>query len=79
MVRIDVTQEDIEHGCKRDDVKCPIALALRRVGYKHISVSSYIAWMENDRHTLRQTPPDAAKFIEDFDNNREVKPFSFWM
>ena len=81
-VRIDVTQADIDHGRKRDDSKCPIALALTRMGYEDVSVGSYIVWTKNDilRHILRRpTPPDASKFIHDFDNDRKVKPFSFWM
>ena len=81
MICVEVTQEDIDRGCKNSNSHCPIGLALQRMGYKHVSVGQRI-WLGADFPEFvapTPTPPAACKFIEDFDSGKEVKPFSFWV
>ena len=89
LLLIDVTQEDIDRGCRGNSKYCPIALALRRMGHKDISVVSWsVRWLPPDTgnwfnpapaYAAGKLPPEASRFVEDFDNKGrdEVRPFSF--
>ena len=86
LFRVDVTQDDIDHGCEQVPNRCPIALALKRMGYKNVSVVSHaVRWATkyldpgSPVYAVRKLPDEAAKFVQDFDLDREVKPFSFWL
>ena len=84
LLRVDVTQEDIDHGFRHSTSHCPIALALRRRGYKMISVGNErISWATQEYEkggrlsTSRPISSEACEFIESFDSGCRVKPFSF--
>lgn len=73
-VKFNVTQGDIEKGKPNDSMWCPIGLCGKRtleqcvqVGVREIEIN----------HHIYDLPKKAGKFIEDFDEQRPVKPFSF--
>lgn len=78
---INVTQEDIYFGQRKECYKCPVALAINRslpemtakVG--HFDICLYDA----TRKPLRtvETPLSVWVFITKFDLGRRVEPFSF--
>jgi len=84
---IDVTQENIHHGICEDKERCAIALALADA-YKH-----KIDYVEVEAcNSIKMSSPDdrwfwiniseddkkyVGQFIEDFDDNKNVKPMSF--
>jgi lysophospholipid acyltransferase (LPLAT)-like uncharacterized protein len=79
---IQVTQKDIDKGLKSTCYYCPVALAFKRkikseipcgvaVNAKNIHHFHGKSW---DRYNL---PKEAKKFIQRFDNDKPVKPFSF--
>lgn len=80
IVKIDVTQEDIEKGITGSCTRCPVALALRRavpeatnavVRKDCISVNPYDFYVESI------TPQKVAWFIFDFDGGGPAHPFTF--
>jgi len=81
-MKIIVTQKDIDKGLKSTCYYCPVALAFKRkikseipcgvaVNAKNIHHFHGKSW---DRYNL---PKEAKKFIQRFDNDQSVKPFSF--
>ena len=75
MRTIKVTQKDIDTGSPDDCELCPIAIAAKRViTDAHIQVSSIVLYVNDDRRTL---PPEAQKFVRDFDNGKPVSPMEF--
>lgn len=80
-VTITVTKEDIEKGVMSECDKCPIALAVARVGVKLPRVfASEVFFDDPDVPALRikaKLPPAATRFICDFDEDEPVSPFSF--
>lgn len=73
-MRIYVTQNDIEHGIQRSPTLCPIALALKRRKVRFESVDT-----DGIRLITRKIPiPEHASwFIDSFDQEDTVRPFSF--
>lgn len=83
---VQVTQEDIDHGCKGNSGNCPIARAIRRETLSilpryiirvcsseillHSELSFYLSG-------IRSTPEVVATFIRRFDNGESVIPFNF--
>ena len=74
---IEVTQEDIDRGVRKESCQCPIALALQRcTGY---------LWAAGPLEACRigvadsdvEFPRDAKRFIRNFDDGLPVQPFSF--
>ena len=83
-VKIQVTAEDIEHGTRKDAKCCPIALACKRLELTDPDVcGEYSDGIqvrddgEEDGYWRYKLPPEAAKFVEDFDAGLPVKPFEF--
>lgn len=79
---IHVTQEDIDKGTRGSFLACPIARAVKRqVGVRWAEVSDdHIRVADtalSGNVTRFRTPPEAADFINDFDSEEEVEPFSF--
>lgn len=74
-MKILVTQEHIEKGCRVSSGFCPIALA--------VSAATLIDNVGVTRNRIRigalclKTPRSANRFINRFDRWLEVKPFSF--
>jgi len=74
-MRIDVTQDDIANGIRKDPCWCPIALAVRRATGAPCKV-------DTDEITLScgayiPTPESAAKFVMTYDDFGAAIPFSF--
>ena len=79
-MKINVTEEDIRMGLRYECSKCPIAIALKRA-YKEervaVSTVAFLIYhLSIPLHTL-DDDSNIVSFIEDFDNGRPVKPFSF--
>ena len=83
ILRIEVTQEDIDGGMRRSCGGCPIALAVRRaLGPSH---AAYVSAGAIDvfagppqKHLASYDLPNAAyTFVLDFDNRLYVQPFRF--
>lgn len=76
-MKISVKQKHIERGKGRSKIDCPIALAMREA-FTDSSVCVYPKFYhiryDGIDYALPQT---CTEFIDDFDNKRPVKPFSF--
>lgn len=75
---ITVTKQHIKHGRHNDACLCPIALALA----EQCPVEQGDEWVVGPEFivcnsAMHDLPELAQQFIADFDNKREVKPFSF--
>lgn len=80
-VTVEVTQADIEKGCKKDANNCPIARAVLRCEKSITGVQvadSITGWRYDGEEVFRvDTPKAAYDFIDNFDNRRPVAPFTF--
>lgn len=74
MKKIQVKQEDIDKGRRNVCFDCPIALALRREGYRDVVVGSAAVRIST---TVIELPRSARRFINRFDNRKKVQPFNF--
>ena len=86
--KIHVTQEDIHNGVCKDPEMCAIALALAHEYKDEISwveVENYesikiVNEIDDEWYRVHICPDDEAKvhnFIRDFDDGKQVEPFSF--
>ena len=73
-MRINVTQQDIDNGLRCNQTHCPIAIAVYRCAA--LSFAVYSINMRYKEFNI-QLPASVQEFIESFDNNKEVQPFSF--
>lgn len=74
-MRVQVTQDDIAHGTRKNACKCPVARALmRQTANSFWSVSPSRMSCDNRHYT---SPKSVVQFIHDFDRGRPVKPFEF--
>lgn len=72
-MKIDVVQEDINHGKRENPLACPIALAIgRSIGTVSVEVNT----VRSKTHWV-YLPMKAQVFIRDFDAGKLVQPFSF--
>lgn len=71
---VDVTAEDIALGVRMVAASCPIAMALKRQGFKHVSVSTGYACVN---FVLYNLPKVARHFVANFDDMKPVTPFKF--
>jgi len=80
-VTIEVTDDDIFDGIKSSCHSCPIALAASRIDIARIiSVNSTSMVVRNSYSRVGDfilLPIEAIDFIEAFDADQEVEPFSF--
>lgn len=91
-IKIDVTKKDISNGVVGDGAFCPIAQAFNRVFNKvdYINVDGEttditlygkgdpeFGPVEDDQYFYIKLPSKAGKFVEKFDNDETVAPFSF--
>lgn len=79
MLEVTVTQTHIDRGDRGKCGTCPVALALKS-HYAEVSVSSCHAYTRTDRNadwTVTRLPHDACRFIQNFDADRAVLPFTF--
>lgn len=87
MIKVEVTQEDIDNGPKWVEAKmCPVAMALKRTfGDTRIVVApTYFCFYDENQAMVEgyhggyhQLPKEVTKFISDYDCHMEVKPFTF--
>jgi hypothetical protein len=76
-IKIEVTQKDIDHGCRFDGCRCPIARALKRCTDEQ--------WLVNCSNLIRKTfpmltiptPPEMKSFANMFDLDLPVHPTTF--
>lgn len=81
-LQINVTARDIQRGMPNTCSECPIARALRRHGFKGLSVKSRVFSLDFGTAPIEIAMPiQAQRFVEGFDGDRRykrfVKPFSF--
>lgn len=80
-MRIQVSEQHIEHGLRGSCTKDPIALALRDAGFMHPWVS--VDYIEVDgfnggfKRQHWSSPESVRNFIADFDAFRFIDPFEF--
>jgi hypothetical protein len=77
---IKVTQADIDNGCMRNGVYCPIALAAKRAfRTQHVTVHSVIHVISGNNTSAKTwiLPQEAIEFIFNFDHMVTVEPFEF--
>ena len=75
-IKVDVTQEDIDHGVQSDCRKCPVARAISRaLGFQVEAYSTIGIWLSDSDKV--PTPAIASAFIRQFDEFKPVSPFSF--
>jgi hypothetical protein len=76
-VTINVTQDDIDNGCRGNAIACPVARAAARVlDASHMSVRTKVLEFV-DPLILILLPPAVVEFIRRFDSRVRVQPFSF--
>ena len=82
IIHVEVTAMDIEYGVSRYNA-CPIALAVRRLGFKNVLVGK--TWVRTGRTTGRKTslvryyPVDRdamSAFVTAFDKGEKTEPFT---
>lgn len=72
---INVTQQHIKDGVPGDPHVCPIALAIHQTtGRSHVKVEGYLFTID---HGMYFMPFSVRNFIDAYDNNEPVQPFSF--
>jgi hypothetical protein len=79
-VTIEVTQEDIEKGQRKDGCNCPIAKAIKRaIPGCCVSVATRWVVLSINGEFCGDSflPEKALKFIADFDNFNPISPFTF--
>lgn len=84
-ITVNVTKKNIKEGQPLTAKSCPIALALNKLvrKYTFISVTGDEFNIKNLAPTKQfsrleiKLPPVARKFVESFDQSKEVSPFSF--
>ena len=74
-MKVLVRRKHIREGNPNDAKRCPIALALREMGFSDPAVNHQD--IEFSRQLKAELPGVAQKFIMKFDNFEKVKPFSF--
>ena len=74
-MKVTITQEHIDKGvCGKAD-RCPIALALRGLGWADVVVGVSKVWIGKKQHMMSH---EAAAFVEAFDQPKPyAKPCSF--
>jgi len=73
---IDVTQECINNGTPGNPASCPIAKAIKNlsVDFWDLGVTNYYIRINS---SYCKVPEEAMNFIDDYDNDKPVKPFKF--
>lgn len=82
---IEVTETHIARGRQCDCIACPVALALRdAIHAASLGASVYANALQMDYRLSSdfvlmsaKTPPEVVAFIQNFDEGRDVKPFTF--
>lgn len=73
-MKLTITQEDIDAGEKCHTGNCPIAMSLKRVGFKNALVGMPLIFLGYGKSV--QTNKTQRRFINRFDKGLPVKPFT---
>lgn len=77
-MKIDVTAEDIDNGVPGECGRCPVALAIaRKLGLVGAGIRVGPSAVRIRFDGARDLPAVARVFVEAFDWDRPVEPFSF--
>jgi len=77
-VKVTVTKKNCLFGIPQNISGCPIALALKKKGFKNIAVDEdQILVSKKGEYFTSKVVKAARRFIERFDEGLSVKPFSF--
>jgi hypothetical protein len=79
-MRITVTQDDIDMGCKSHNENCPLARAASRAFGYPVRVDGFEIYSVDKggfTHNLATLPRRASEFVRDFDLGRTMQPFTF--
>ena len=74
VIKVRITQKDIDGGMPESACNCPFALRLKAKGYTEVAVQPRHVLIDNEVYVL-SVP--AVRWIDDFDRGREVKPGTF--
>lgn len=81
-IEILVSKDDIKNGIRNKSDCCPVALALKRSGYKVINVwghrASFLDPTTNEM-VFRDFPSNLREFIIKFDRKEKVTPHAFYI
>lgn len=73
---VKVSRKNIKYGRREQEKSCPIALAIKGMGFKHVAVRDYMVTLMKDKMCYEYLPSDrAASFIERFDDYVDKKHF----
>jgi hypothetical protein len=76
-ITVEVKQKHIKSGVRFHHKKDPICLALNDMGYKRASIGDDFVWLTQNMNNMIVIPRKVMKFMSNFDNGLEVKPFKF--
>lgn len=78
-LRVEVTAEHIAAGAASNAFHCPVALACEAAGLRLARVDGVNVGFDGgpEKRGSARLPVRASRFVDDFDNERPVKPFSF--
>jgi hypothetical protein len=80
LTKVVVTQDHIFDGVREDGRSCPIAIALREMGYQDVYVyDHFFTYQYGGQLVARDLPDEAVLFVDLFDNYKHglAKPFEF--
>ena len=78
IIQVEVTALDIEYGVSRHNA-CPIALAVRRLGFKNVLVGKTWVKVGQSANIERYYPIDRdamSAFVTAFDKGEKTEPFT---
>lgn len=77
-MKIEVTEQDIKAGNRKSSLCCPVALAMKRAGIKKPAVTGCYVSLFNEKRLIHVKLPSVVEdFVDNFDNEGLVWPFSF--
>ncbi len=78
-LKVQVTQEHIDLGTRSDSLTCPIALALKTLGYTAPIVNSLFITLDPTApfNSLLWLSQKVVDWLEKFDDGKKVPPFEF--
>ena len=75
---ISVKAKHIKMGNRGDSGSCPVALALKELGFNKAEVGdkAFDIFVTGFGHTFK-APRSVTRFVRNFDQHKKVKPFNF--
>ena len=80
-IKVVVTKDDIDNGVRGMHTKCPVSLALKRLGFENPVVGrDRFTYAKEDTFKICNLPQVAKDFIRSYDNTGwTVEPVEFWI